>query len=317
MIALSFASQCNRFAGQVGWVVGRGPTRFRYEALGQAEGPIFFINDAVGQEIWTTERQSTFFFAHDAVMECWLFSRRLKSIPVLIADQPLTGPDENRKKGLISGIDDSRLAALPRAIFYRKNGPFEKASLLSRGREELRNSGQLLTRSGTIHPLLHFAWYVGCSKLNLVGCDGFPDTGYDGRLDNRSQSRQQSAMTIRCDQEEMLRQLALPAEYLGTIPHRIEMMLELKVSRESHGGFLEWARALIALYRKHGCGELTARDLITPSGGYWIKGVWPGMEACVECLISPEFKHMTRDALAPFVSDPRESLQVAYRAVRI
>jgi len=110
MTELPFASFCNRFAGRTGWVVGRGPTRFRYEDLRSCAGPVFFVNDAVGQETWLPGDTPSFFFAHDSSMECWLLDPRRRSIPVLIADQPVTGPDENRARGLISGADDPLLA---------------------------------------------------------------------------------------------------------------------------------------------------------------------------------------------------------------
>jgi hypothetical protein len=315
MIEVPFASLANRFSGLPGWVVGRGPTRFRYEQLAEVEGPVFFINDAVSQERWLKEGHPAFFFAHDGVMECWLRQEGPRSIPVLIVDQPMTGPPEARREGLVSGADDSRLAKLGRAIFYRKAGPWEQASILSRSREEIQRSGQLYVSSGTIHPLLHFAWYVGCSKLHLVGCDGLPGIGYDERLENRSHSKQQAAMTIRVQQEKMLRHLSLPHDYLGTIPHHLEMSVKIRLTREGQAKLPPWVESLLSLYRSFGCGNLARHDFLDRADTYWIKGRWLNIEACVECLLSPEYREIRRSALEPLFAASNDNLKIAYQAV--
>jgi hypothetical protein len=315
MIELPFASYCNRFPGGTGWVVGRGPTRFEYAALGQAEGPFFFINDAVGQERWIGADQPAFFFAHDASMECWLFGDKLRSIPVLITDQPITGPRERRSRGLISGVDDPRLSGLRQAIFYRKNGPLDRPTLLSRRREEIQRSGQLHTASGTIHPLLHFAWYVGCSKLKFVGCDGLPEVGYDSRLENRSNSTQQNALFIRIHQERMLRQLSVQSEYVGAPPHRIKMLVEIAVGLGSRARFLDWTESLVSLLRTHGCADVAVVDKGETTQRCWIGGVWPAVEPCVECFVSQRYRELAQDELRQVLGDPKAGPKVAFQAV--
>jgi hypothetical protein len=311
---LPFASYCNRYHGRTGWVVGRGPTCFRYEEFGRSEGPFFFINDAVSQEKWLPEGCPSFFFAHDSSMECWLFDRGRRSVPVLITDQPMTGPKDGQIPGLITGADDRRLERIPEAIFYRKGGPFARTSILERSREEIRDSAQLYTANGTIHPLLHFAWYVGCAKLNLVGCDGFPGTGYDDRLENRSHTHQCNAMSIRLRQEEVLTKLSLPREYLGVIPHRVKMILSLSVERAHHDGLLGWSDRLVGLFRAFGSEDISVTDEMDRSGTYWINCTWRDIDSCVGCVASDTYREAVLAGATLLSGDPARSFKVAYQA---
>lgn len=57
MSELDFSSYMDRFKGQTGWVVGRGPTLFDYGRLASVRGPIFFVNDAVSQECHLSDEQ--------------------------------------------------------------------------------------------------------------------------------------------------------------------------------------------------------------------------------------------------------------------
>ena len=314
MSELPFAHFCDKFSGQTGWVIGRGPTRFDYAALGQTDGPVFFINDAVSQEKWLAADRPAFFFAHDAAMACWLSDPGVRSIPVLIVDQPLTGPVEDPRPGLIGGPDDPRLANLPRSILYRKDGPLDRATLLNFDRQEIARSGQLHVGGATIHPLLHFAWYVGCAKLVLIGCDGLPETGYDARLENRSKSTQQNALAIRVQQEEILRRLSLPREYLGAIPHRIKMLMELRVSRENHKKILTGVQLLAARFLASGCRDLAVSDWVERAGSCWIEGLWPEVESCVGCLASPSYRQILQQELSPLLGDLRTNPRIAYQA---
>ncbi len=258
----------------------------------------------------------SFFFAHDAAMEGWLDQEHLRPVPVLIADQPETGPPERRTKGLISGTGDPRLRNLSQAVFYRKGGPLDRASLLARSREEIARSGQLHVASGTIHPLLHFAWYAGCAKLYFAGCDGLPGVGYDGRLENRSDSTQQGAIAIRVHQEEILRRLALPREHLGTPPHRLELVMEIRVRPEMRSEILAWAERLLAQLRAAGCDDAAGHDYVAEGGGYWIKGLWPGIDPCVACLASAAYQEAIQGVRERLLEGSREKLRIAYRVVR-
>jgi hypothetical protein len=218
MTKLDFAAFCNRYAGRPGWVVGRGPTLYRYEDLATVDGPVFFINDAVSQETRLAAKCDSFFFAHDLEMAVWL--GKIRSTSVLVIDFPITA---YTRKGLLTGPHDPLLQRKGEVVLYRRLGEFEPDLLLERSRLEIARSRQLYVKSGTIHPLLHFAWYVGCSRLYLIGCDGLPTVGYDGRLPNLSRSKQQAAFIIRLDQEEVLRTLKVPVEYLGTPPHTLQL----------------------------------------------------------------------------------------------
>jgi len=317
MPGITFASLCNRYSGQTGLVVGRGPTRFRYEELRAGAGPIFFINDAVSQEKWIAPNRPAFFFAHDSSMRCWLSETNRRSVPVVIVDQPETGPANFRGRGLVIGPDDPILRPLPEYVSYTKGGPFESAEILSRTREEIREAGQLFTSNGTIQPLLHFAWYVGCASLKLVGCDGFSGIGYDMRLENRSLSVQRNATDIRIKQDEVLRKLSLPAEHLGTIPHRIGTILEVRVTPARRASFIAWSESVIRLWRSFGCSEMSVTDSIFESGTSWLSGTWPRIEACSDCLSSDAYKALVLGA-HPFLSGEFDtSFKVAHRAVLI
>jgi hypothetical protein len=224
MTKLDFAAFCNRYAGRPGWVVGRGPTLYRYEDLATVDGPVFFINDAVSQENRLAAKCDSFFFAHDLELAVWL--GKIRSTSVLVIDHPITS---QTRKGLLSGPHDPLLQREGKVVLYRRLGEFEPDVLLERSRLEIARSQQLYVKSGTIHPLLHFAWYVGCSKLYLIGCDGLPTVGYDGRLPNLSATKQQASFIIRRDQNEMLHMLKVPVEYLGTPPHMVQLECEVVV----------------------------------------------------------------------------------------
>jgi len=315
MTELPFASFCNRFAGRTGWVIGRGPTRFRYESLRDCEGPVFFVNDSVSQEPWLRRGIPSFFFAHDASMECWLLDPRRRAVPVMVADQPLTGPADARVRGLISGAADPRLASVASGVLYTKYGMISRECLLGRTREEIREAGQLYTSNGTIIPLLHFAWYVGCTSLNLVGCDGFAGVGYDERLENRSGSVQVNATNIRVKQDEVLDRLSLPRSYLGTIPHRVTMIMEIRVDRARHEGFLAWVEKLVWRVRDAGCDGVAVTDSVGRSGSFWINGTWPTIESCSRCLGSDAYAKAVLGGVPFLARDPATAFKVAFRAV--
>lgn len=315
MTEVAFSSLCRRFAGQTGWVVGRGPTLFRYQDLAGAAGPVFFINDAVSQEQWLPPGHPSFFFAHDRSMADWLRGPPLRSLPVLITDQPTVGPKAGARPGLLSGPDDPLLAGVAQAVLYRGAGPLDPGSLLDRSREEIRDSGQLFLANGTIQPLLHFAWYLGCTHLNLVGCDGFPGVGYDGRLENRSHSVQQNAILIRRRQEIVLRRLALPRTLLGTPAFRIQMIVEARAVPANHDRLRRWSQDLVGEFRAAGCAELRTSDHLAKGRGLWINGTWPGLEPCIECLASSD--HLARIAAADaFLEGGADSgLRSSYQAL--
>jgi hypothetical protein len=278
---------------------------------------VFFINDAVGQEKFLAPGQPSYFFAHDSSMRCWLADTERKSLPVVVVDQPETGPANSRARGLVSGPDDPVLAAVSQYVAYTKGGPNLPSELLSRPLGEIRDCAQLFTSNGTIQPLLHFAWYVGCESLKLVGCDGFSGIGYDMRLENRSLSVQRNATDIRIKQDEVLRKLSLRAEYLGTIPHHVETIVEVRIVPERRAPFLAWSEALVRLWRGGGCTRVAVTDSVFESGTSWIAGTWPNIDGCSACLSSDNYKVLALAAHAFLSGGFDKGLRTAHRAVLV
>jgi hypothetical protein len=246
MIRQDFTTYCNRFAGRSGWVVGRGPTLYSYQNLASVDGPVFFINDAVSQEANLDVNCPSFFFAHDESMAVWLGA--VKSTAVLIVDHPNSG------KGLLSGPDDPLLQRDGQIVLYRQFGEYDPSALLEKDRLEIARSGQLYISTGTIHPLIHFAWYVGCSKLYFIGCDGLPEAGYDSRLPNLSKSKQFGALANRWKQDKLLQALKVQAEYIGTPPHFIQFDCSVTVLDHKQSEFWELINEVMAFARSTECG---------------------------------------------------------------
>ena len=226
MARIDFSYYCNCFSGLNGWVIGRGPSTFPYEDLAYVDGPVFFLNDAVALENKLSDTHTSFFFAHDSSMAVWLSN--INSIAVLPIEFPCTGR-RSPKSNLLAGPNDPLLDTVSRVILYtcdNNNGP---NSILTRPREDIATLGCLHIQSGTIHSLLHFAWYTGCVTLKLIGCDGLPGIGYDSRLANVSRSTSRSALRIRTYQDYMLRKLMVSVVYLGTPEHTLVCSIELNV----------------------------------------------------------------------------------------
>jgi hypothetical protein len=168
---MPFASFNGKYAGQSCYVVGRGPTDFDYAALGDFAEPIFFINDAVCME--KHAQSETFFFAHDAQMLGWL-NGRIKSTAVL----PIDGKVFRQTPGVT-------LNHAGKIVFYHWREE-NRHELLGMTRQQIAKIKQLYTHTGTIHSVLHFIWYCGFARMNLIGCDC--GKGYDLRLENLSHS---------------------------------------------------------------------------------------------------------------------------------
>ncbi len=170
---IDFAAFNNRYAGRSCYVIGRGKTAFDYARLGDTDDPVFFINDAVCMEKHV--RGDSFFFAHDPQLLGWL-DVQLKSTAVL----PIDGK-------LFRTSPDIQLRHTGQVVFYHWREQ-QKEQLLTMTRDELSRIEQLYTHTGTIHSLLHFAWYCGFARVRFVGCAGDAGSGYDSRLENRSDS---------------------------------------------------------------------------------------------------------------------------------
>lgn len=181
---IPFADFKNRYAGAACHVIGRGPTEFNYEDLAKLDEPVFFINDAVCLEKYA--RSETFFFAHDPHLLVWL-DGQTKSTAVL----PIDGK-------VFRGGPGITLNHAGKIVFYHWREQ-DKEQLLQLSRDQLAEIKQLYTHTGTVHSLLHFAWFCGFKRVTFIGCDCISDPrtlpakfqtadGYDPRLENRSGS---------------------------------------------------------------------------------------------------------------------------------
>jgi hypothetical protein len=210
---LPFESFSNKYAGRSCYVVGRGPTEFDYQRLADVTDPVFFINDAVCLEKYVSTE--TFFFAHDARMRIWL-NGSIRATAVL----PIDGK-------LMVDAHQDHLSHTGGVVFYYWR-EISRRVLLSATRDEIAALKILFLQSGTIHPLLHFAWYCGFSRVNFVGCDGInsrevlaetcnaPD-GYDSRLQNNSLTCPGWTYdSIRRTQDLLMHWYKMEALYLGT-----------------------------------------------------------------------------------------------------
>ena len=112
----------------------------------------FFINDAVRLEHHV--RSESFFFAHDREMRVRL-DGSVRSTAVLPVDGTILG----HAPGLVLGHS----APL---VYYRR-GDRDTRELLQLNRAALADRQQLFVHSGTIHSLLHFAWFCGFRRVFL------------------------------------------------------------------------------------------------------------------------------------------------------
>jgi quinol monooxygenase YgiN len=105
-----------------------------------------------------------------------------------------------------------------RVILYRNLIGIDAKSVLRMRREELAQRGELyISRLGTINSLLHFAWYLGCAEVNLIGCEGTA-IGYDPRIGVAANKTHPFGQLIRREQEEVLNLLGFRWRYLGSPP---------------------------------------------------------------------------------------------------
>lgn len=200
---IPFESFQNKFSGKA-WVIGSGPTTFDYSQLADVTEPVFFINNAASMEKYV-KHDETFFFALDRRQHKWFGLFRGTCVI------PLGGPIATLKS-------DPILKNADRFCFWRNSAKYQQ-NLLQLTRDQIAFEHRLYRHGGTIHPLIHFAWYAGFDELNLVGCDGTipkdQDERYDMRLENiTGQKASSSYAKIRRAQDEELKTLGLKANYL-------------------------------------------------------------------------------------------------------
>lgn len=178
--------------GQTAWIIGRGRTEFDYAGLSQADGPVFFINDAVQLERHVTG-QSYFAYLDNKVGRHWL-TKGVKSV-VLTPER-----------------DD--FGGHTVVLYSRRTGHFDK------DRDQVAANNGLVTAWGTITPVIHFAWFTGCDRVKFIGCDGISrpkGQEYDPRLANESNTSPGCVYAqIKASQERVCAELGLPCVYIGT-----------------------------------------------------------------------------------------------------
>lgn len=225
----TIAEYKNRYAGRRFVIVGKGPTRFQYENLGETDDPIIFINDAVQFDHAALPSIETFFFAHDPAQAIWLTSE-LKATAVL----PLRDSVDSAGISMLSVAGLETRLQSPQVVTYNwdrwwhehRNVAEELAGAV-RDRSRIEHAGSLFVASGTVHSAIHFAWWCGASQITFIGCDGFfrdATQSYDPRIDCRSQGKPRGMFRrIRRDQDWLCDVLGLSAEYVNE-RHLAKMM---------------------------------------------------------------------------------------------
>jgi hypothetical protein len=214
MKEIVFSHFCNLYEGGAATIVGKGPTKFEYELLSELPAPVVFINEAVQFARHLHPSQDRYlFFLDDHQAEHWFKTE--------IGETILVAKEEHRR--LTCGGADNR------CVFY--NPILDRLPLT--GRRGLSQMNQLLLRGGagggTIVPVLHWLWYTGVKKINLVGCDGLNRqsvvhalTGgrdYDGRLEEiKPGSCRWQNHSIKSNQDMLIELFGFTAEYHGTPP---------------------------------------------------------------------------------------------------
>lgn len=194
----------NRYVGREGWVFGRGRTTFDYSRIATISDPCFFINDAVAMDAHLSHSDA-FWFALDEGHHKHLATMR--SLPVL------------HRGGWVDKLPEEP----SRACWWRQ----DPTAWNNWPMDLMAHAGVLYTKLGTICPLIHFAWFAGVRRLNLVGCDGLQtldmskplNAGWDSRLPNLSGKSGGCVYgRIREQADELMDRLGVHSKYVGTPP---------------------------------------------------------------------------------------------------
>jgi hypothetical protein len=237
MITIPLQSFQNRFAGKTGWVFGRGENTFDYRQIADIDGPVFFINDAVANDCYVKHGDS-FWFALDTGHHGHLPTMR--SLPVLHE----------------GGWADKSPLPIPRVCWWKQ----DPTAYNDGPPEQMARDGILITRLGTICPLIHFAWFAGVRRLNLVGCDGIQkvdmkgiDPRWDPRLPNLSGKGGGCVYgQIRQTADALMERLGIEAEYVGTPAPRVEAPDLMVIAYHTDDRYAAEAENLRASLIRHG-----------------------------------------------------------------
>ncbi len=152
----SWPSLMNSCAGRPAVVIGKGPTLDAWLAAGcpQPEGAVRIGVNQVAEVV----HEVPFSVSGDGQMDHYfhLPTQWLRGVPYLWADTLVTD--------------------CPRAdwTFVQEKRPGEGwiKERLRLSREQIAETGCLWYATSSAHPALHFAWYLGCTSVLLVGMDG-------------------------------------------------------------------------------------------------------------------------------------------------
>jgi hypothetical protein len=195
----TLASYHDCFVGETGWVFGKGRTGFDYDRIADITGPCFFINDSVVMERHVTHDRS-FWFCLDHGYEKVLPT--VRSLPVL------------HRAGWADGFAG-------RCLWWHQ----DPTAYNCWPADLMAHSGHLLTKVGTVYPLIHFAWFAGIRKLCLIGCDGIQkldqssplEFNLDERIPNLSGKGGGCVYgRIRKESDRLMDRLGITANYIGT-----------------------------------------------------------------------------------------------------
>lgn len=217
MRAIPFESFRDRHLGERAVVVGKGATTFEYGDLARLDTPTYFVNDSVCLERFVAPTRPCYWFAHDRGQMVWM-PKLTRAIAVL--------PEDGK---VLDGPSDPVLESAREYTLYHWRVR-EQDVVVRQSKEELARTRELFTDQGTIHSLLHFVWFCGVKKVSFIGCDGLevstrsahlahPETGYDARIENASNSAPWGTFSrIRKGQDRLCRKLGFEVEHLGTPP---------------------------------------------------------------------------------------------------
>lgn len=233
-IVVQFADYNNKYDGKTAMIVGRGRTTFNDADLAKHDGPIIFVNDAVQLEKHCPDNNDTFFFAQDKRMLPVM--QGLRSIAVIGKDNNLGFAVSHNAMPEIGKVmwTTTVLHGTSRLLELSRDQLAIERRLYRAQREVVgvkSNGDPLLGPSPTIVMALHFAWYIGCTNVKLVRCDGLAE-GYSTDIENKSHSpvvNVHKYHQARMDADVVMSQLGMTREYVGTpdpLPETIDILMD-------------------------------------------------------------------------------------------
>lgn len=170
-----FEDYMDAYTGEC-YVFGSGETGFDYKLIPDLTEPLFFINQAAQLAVnnhWSDKFMMSLDKKHH------IFFPVFEGTLLLPANQNM-----DDAKGLSPGsfINADQICWWSNKLARTGHLETEKEELQ---RHKILHQGTSGC-AATIFPMVHFLWYAGFDKVNLVGCDGKPG-GYDPRLKNFTQ----------------------------------------------------------------------------------------------------------------------------------